>query len=31
MRRVVNTMIEIGGLPANFDVNVMYDPPSATS
>jgi NitT/TauT family transport system substrate-binding protein len=31
MQRVVNTMIEIGGLPANFDVNVMYDPPSATS
>jgi NitT/TauT family transport system substrate-binding protein len=31
MQRVVNTMIRLGGLPANFNVNVMYDPPSAAA
>jgi NitT/TauT family transport system substrate-binding protein len=31
MQRVANTMSSVGGLPANFNVNVMYDPPSAGS
>jgi NitT/TauT family transport system substrate-binding protein len=31
MQRVANTMIRVGGLPASFNVNVMYDPPSAGS
>jgi NitT/TauT family transport system substrate-binding protein len=31
MERVANIMIRLGELPANFDVQAMYDPPSASS